>query len=138
MDEPIKVILEKCTGCTLCVRVCPFGAIKVENKKATIDLLKCNLCGACEPACKFDAIVIAKTQTAAAAGLSQYKDVWIFAEQKKGKIQSVSYELLGEGRKLADARKARLCAVLIGSNMDSAAAELVSPGADIVYLRSED
>ena len=30
----IKIVLEKCTGCTLCVRVCPFGAIKVENKKA--------------------------------------------------------------------------------------------------------
>jgi ferredoxin len=59
-DSKIKIILEKCTGCTLCVRICPFGAIKVENKKAVIDLSKCNLCGACVDSCKFAAIVLDK------------------------------------------------------------------------------
>jgi len=83
MDEKIKIILEKCTGCTLCVRVCPFGAIKIENKKAIIDLSKCNLCGACVDSCKFAAIVLDKS-TAEKKDLSAYKDVWVFCEQKKG------------------------------------------------------
>ena len=97
-DSKIKIILEKCTGCTLCVRVCPFGAIKVENKKAVIDLSKCNLCGACVDSCKFSAIVLNKG-TKELKDLSAYKDVWVFCEQKKGVIQTISFELLGEGKK---------------------------------------
>ena len=56
----ITVILNKCTGCTLCVRSCPFGAITMANKKAVIDMAKCTFCGACVTACKFNAIEIAK------------------------------------------------------------------------------
>ena len=56
-DEPIRIILEKCTGCRLCEKVCPYDAIHVVDKKAVVDE-KCTLCGACLEACKFDAIVI--------------------------------------------------------------------------------
>ena len=43
--------------------------------------------------------------------LSAYKGVWVFAEQREGKIMPVVIELLGEGRKLADAVGCELCAV---------------------------
>lgn len=132
--EPIQVILGKCTGCTLCVKVCPFDAIKMENKKAVIDLTKCTLCGACVEACKFDAIVIEEKKEKEKIDFSLYKDVWVFAEQKKGVIQSISYELLGKGRELADKLSSNLCAVLLGDNMEEASAELIARGADKVYL----
>ncbi len=48
----IKIILDKRVGCKLCIGTCPFGAIKVENKKAQI-LENCTLCGACVSSCKF-------------------------------------------------------------------------------------
>ncbi len=51
----IRVIEDKCTGCTLCVRACPFAAITMQDKLAVIGP-ECTLCGACVPACKFDAI----------------------------------------------------------------------------------
>lgn len=132
-ESRIKIILEKCTGCTLCVRVCPFGAIKIENKKAVIDLAKCNLCGACIDSCKFAAIVIDKGSVAK-KDLSAYKDVWVFCEQKKGVIQTISFELLGEGKKLANKLGGKLCAVLLGENIGSKADELAWRGADKVYL----
>jgi NADH-quinone oxidoreductase subunit F len=48
---------EKCTGCGLCVKVCPTQATSGEKKKAhTIDNNKCTRCGACIESCKFDAI----------------------------------------------------------------------------------
>ncbi len=132
-ESRIKVILEKCTGCTLCVRVCPFGAIKVENKKAVIDLSKCNLCGACPPACKFSAILLEKGVTVK-KDLSAYKDVWVFCEQKKGVIQTISYELLGEGKKLAKKLGGKLCAVILGDKIEAKADELAWRGADKIYL----
>lgn len=50
---------EKCTGCTLCERVCPVKAVKGELKKIhEIDKAVCIKCGLCYKACKFDAINI--------------------------------------------------------------------------------
>ena len=55
-NDPIKVLDEKCVGCSLCAKSCPFGAIVMEDRLARIDLTKCTLCGACVEACRFDAI----------------------------------------------------------------------------------
>ena len=134
-EDPIKIILDNCVGCKLCVKACPFAAITMVDKKAVIDLTKCTLCGACVKACKFEAIEM-KEKPAPAGGvdLSAYRDVWVFAEQIDGKIQTVTCELLGEGRKLADALGMKLCAVLIGSNITPTAQELIHRGADVVYV----
>ncbi len=132
----IQVLNEKCVGCGLCVKACPFGAIVLTNKKAVVDLHKCTLCGACATACKFNAIIVEKPAAAAAASkdFSAYKGVWVFAEQKKGKIQSVAFELVGKARELADKLNTHVGAVLIGHGMDIAAQELICSGADTVYV----
>lgn len=132
-QELIIIIEEKCSGCKLCIKACPFGAIVIEDKVAKIDLTKCNLCGACVDACKFDAIEI-KKRIVTGRDLSGYRDVWVFAEQVDGKIQSITYELLGEGRKLADDSGMSLCAILLGSGISKKAQELVFRGAEKVYV----
>lgn len=70
--------------------------------------------------------------------LNDYAGVWIFAEQREGELQSVGLELLGEGRKLACALDKELDAVLFGRDMERAAQELITYGADKVYLVSEE
>lgn len=141
----IRVILDKCTGCTLCVKSCPFAAIKMEDatileegkrarKKAVIDLNTCTLCGACLPSCKFKAIEIAHEKREV-KGKEAFKGVWVFAEQREGKVQSVAYELLTEGRNLAEDLKEELCAVLCGeASIEEEVDHLFSYGADRVYL----
>jgi len=129
----IRVIKEKCTGCKLCIKSCPFGAIEVKDKLALIDLAKCNLCGACVPVCKFVAIEL-KKEHGPAKDLSGYKDVWVFCEQKKGKIQSVSWELLGEGKKLADKLNCDLCGIILGSDIEGEARSIIHRGAKKVYM----
>ena len=58
---PIHIVIEKCTGCTMCVKVCPFDAIRIMDRIAVIDYNKCTLCGACVDACKVKAILLEKT-----------------------------------------------------------------------------
>ncbi len=130
----IRILLDKCTGCTLCVKSCPFGAITMQDKKAVIDFGKCTLCGACVATCKFKAIELTTCKVAPKADLSSYKGVWVFAEQKKGDVQSVVYELLGKGRELANDLGTELACILIGDGIGAKAQELFSRGADKVYL----
>ena len=66
--------------------------------------------------------------------LTDYKGVWIFAEQQDGQLLGVAIELLGEGRRLADELGVELCAVLMGSDVQGLAQELVTYGADKVYV----
>jgi electron transfer flavoprotein alpha subunit len=132
---PIQVILEKCTGCTLCLKVCPFDAIRMMDKKASIDLNKCTLCGACVPACKFKAILLEKTQSKGVLPhIKDYKGVWVFIEQKNGKVQSVAYELLGKAHELAAKLNTQVSGVLIGNKLDDQLDELIWHGADNIYL----
>lgn len=127
----VSVILDKCKGCTKCVKSCPFTAITMENKKAVIGG-GCTGCGQCVDVCPFGAIE--KTDDAkAGADLSAYHGVWVFAEQREGKLMQVAIELLGEGKKLAAAVGCELCAVLCGQGVENLADELFAYGADKVY-----
>ena len=132
-QDPIRVIELKCVGCGKCVKVCPFGTITLDARLAKIDLTKCTLCGACAEACSFEALELQQKE-AGGQDLSAYRDVWVFAEQTDGHVESVTYELLGQGRKLADDLGMQLCAVLLGHGVEPQSRELIARGADKVYL----
>ncbi|MGQ4914807.1 MAG: 4Fe-4S binding protein [Candidatus Asgardarchaeia archaeon] len=52
----------KCTGCTLCVQVCPWSAIHMEGKIAISDPSKCYGCGLCTSVCPVDAISLVEVK----------------------------------------------------------------------------
>lgn len=130
----IVIKKEKCTGCETCLASCPFDAIEIKEEKAFINEY-CNECKACLEVCQEGAIKEIQrtgTVTSHALPVTDYKGVWVFAEQREGKVASVSFELLGVGRKLTDELETELSAVLLGSD-ETEAKELIKWGADRVY-----
>lgn len=145
MQEPLKIYEDKCTGCGLCIKACPFSALTLEpregrglpeSKFKNIAVVNeaCTACGACLPTCKFDALELQEIQTVGGDNIEDYSGVWVFAEQRGGVIQDVAFELLSEGRKLADKLGEELSAVLMGFNVREKAQTLIDWGADQVYL----
>ncbi|MFC2033824.1 electron transfer flavoprotein subunit alpha/FixB family protein [Chloroflexota bacterium] len=66
--------------------------------------------------------------------MSEYKGVMVYGEVSEGKLSTMSAELLGCGRGLADNLKAELSIVIIGNNVSNIAQEAITSGADKVYV----
>ncbi|EAX47960.1 electron transfer flavoprotein, alpha subunit [Thermosinus carboxydivorans Nor1] len=130
----IKVIKDQCVSCGACVSTCPFGAIIMESDNKAFITEACTACGACIDACPVGAIIREEEEKTAAADKDQYKGVWVFIEQVGGQARGVGLELLGEGRKLADALGQELAGVIIGDKVEHLAKEAFACGADKVYL----
>lgn len=129
----IKIILDKCVGCGLCIKACPLAVIELRDMKAVIDLDKCNLCGACIESCTFKAIKIER-KAIVQDDISSYKGVWVFAEQRDGIIASVVFELLAKAKELAKDLNTYVGAVFLGSGISHKAEELIHRGADKVFV----
>lgn len=65
---------------------------------------------------------------------SNYKHVFVFAEQRDGQIQPVALELLGKARDLADVLGEKVVAAFLGSNITDKAKDLIAYGADEVIV----
>lgn len=66
--------------------------------------------------------------------LDEYRGVWVFAEQRDGKLMDVALELVGEGSRIAEQLETEVTAVLLGHNMKDQAEELIKNGADkVIY-----
>ncbi len=127
----LRVILEKCTGCGICVKACKEKAITLKNKKAHIDLDKCTLCKICIETCPFKAIKLTELKKASA---EKREGVWVFAEQRKGKIHPVVFELLGKGKELATKKNTYLGCVFLGAEeMKPQLKELEKRGAEKIF-----
>jgi electron transfer flavoprotein alpha subunit len=73
-----------------------------------------------------------------ATGDGKYGEVWVFVEHFHGKPIQVSWELLGEGRRLSKIYGTKLGAVVIGNRVDHLAKEAFVHGADKVYLVEDE
>ncbi len=131
----IYIDADACTGCELCLPSCPFNAIEMREDKAVI-LDNCTLCNACLEVCPVDAIHKVEEKVTAPhkpCVIEEYAGVWVFAEQRKGVLQSVTLELLGEGKKLAATLGEELCAVILGDGIRQEAETLLYYDVDKVY-----
>ena len=69
------------------------------------------------------------------ADIAAFKDVWVFCEQREGKLMPTDFELISKGRDLANELGVNLCGLLLGGEgIESVAKELGGYGADKVIV----
>ena len=66
--------------------------------------------------------------------INEFKDIWVFCEQRNGVLMNTDFELISEGRKLADERGSQLVGILLGHNVEGLAKELGGYGEDKVIV----
>jgi len=93
----------------------------------------CTACGACLPECPVEALSLPETKVEE-VDLSAYRGVWFWVEQFRGQASSVSWEMAGKGRDLADELGAALTACVLGEGVEHIAQEAICYGADRVFL----
>lgn len=57
IPHSVKLVTEKCTGCTRCMISCPVEAVRLKNNRAVIYADKCIDCGECIRVCPYGAHV---------------------------------------------------------------------------------
>jgi len=128
----LEINKEECIGCEACVDVCPFGALSMVDGVAEVDE-QCTACGPCLDVCPADALSLAERPEAAAEDLRAYQGVWVWVEQFQGEAASISWEMVGQGRRLADQRGTTLTACVVGHNVEHVAKQAIAYGADRVF-----
>ena len=129
----LLIDIDACIGCGLCDENCAFDAIHVVDGVAEVNE-NCTLCGGCIDFCEVGALQMEGVEREVGDDLSSWSGIWVFAEYRNGRIAPVTYELLGAGRKLADKKNVALAAVLLTDKTGDIPAELISYGADKVYV----
>ncbi len=128
----IKVDKKTCTGCGICKKACLYDAIDIIDGKAVINE-NCIFCGACIDVCRFNSIRISGIDEEE-KDFSGYSGVCVYLEANGSTLSDVGFELVSEGRKLADKLGAGLSALAVGSSIKESAVEAFDYGLDKLYL----
>ena len=128
----VWVEVDLCSGCKRCVRACPYGAVEMKEGKAQVQD-RCTSCGACLQVCKEKALQT-DAKPREIPDFSDWKGVWVFAEQRGGQLNKVSLELLGKAQELGAALGQGVSAVLLGDGVEGLSSRLIEHGAETVHL----
>jgi electron transfer flavoprotein alpha subunit/NAD-dependent dihydropyrimidine dehydrogenase PreA subunit len=133
---PVWVEVDLCSGCKRCVRTCPYGAVEMTEGKAHV-LDRCTSCGACLQVCKEKALQT-DVKEKEIPDFSDRKGVWVFAEQRDGRLNRVTLELLGKARELGSTLNQGVSGLLFGDRVADLAEILIDYGAESVYLAEHE
>lgn len=130
----LEYMKEKCCSCGLCERVCPFGAIEMQEGFPCIKE-NCTECGICAEKCPVNAFGIEKSETKAGKK-EEYKGFWVVGLEEEGeRLSKVTLELLSKARELADVKKEAVTLLVKGTQAcENWKKEALKVGCDRILL----
>ncbi|HWP51173.1 MAG TPA: electron transfer flavoprotein subunit alpha [Clostridia bacterium] len=134
----LKFNATACDLCEKCLQKCPFGALSVESNTIVINE-NCRMCGVCIKVCPQHALTFEQKPLKTAAEKNCWKNILVYAEQEDSEIHPVTYELIGEARRLANKVGYKVYAVIVGGNGTVKNAEKLLPyGVQEVFTYEDD
>ncbi len=141
--EVAEIMPDRCIGCQICIGECPVGAIELSPEGvAVINPEVCIGCGKCNEVCPVGAVKFERKKRPRKAvppkgppsAESEYQGVAVFIEIMNEQGASVSWELIGKARQLAETLKTKVMGFLPGSAVDEIAKEAIAYGCDEVHI----
>lgn len=118
------------------VKTCPFGAISYSEEKGLSIGMACKVCKVCVR--KSEGAITYEEEKVRGVDKSQWNGILVFADNYKGRIHNVTFELLGKAKELAAVTGHKVMALMIGHNIVEASRELYAYGADEVYVYDDE
>jgi electron transfer flavoprotein alpha subunit len=136
----LEIDRELCIGCEACIDACAFGALRLDDDEIAVVNDNCTACGACIDECPVEALRLpaAEPLPVLTDDVEAYQGVWFWVEQFNGQAGSISWEMAGKGRELADLLGTTLTACVLGQNVEAIAHQAIAYGADRVFLVDDD
>ena len=131
----LKIDPDKCTLCGVCVDICPFGALTMDDSRITVNE-GCRMCRLCVKQCPEGAVSISEEK--AEADKDEWQGYLVFIEFAEGRMHPVSLELIGKARQLSARKKMPIRAVVVGSGTSGVPAKLLEYGVDDVYVYDDE
>lgn len=136
--ELLRIDPQACTLCGLCAEKCPFGSLILQDGQIKV-LDTCRSCGVCVRSCPENALRLAKPEEHDTVDKSQWNDFLIIAEQERGEIHPVTFELIGEALKMAEKVDYKVHVLLIGGpGTEKNAGQLLYYGVNQVFVYEDD
>lgn len=126
---------EACIGCEACVAVCSYAALEMMDGIAVVNA-NCTACAACIDVCPVGALSLPERRRRGVS-VDDYRGVWVWVEQFGGSAHPISWEMMGQGRRLADELRVSLTACVLGEGMASVAQDAIAYGADRVLVADD-
>jgi electron transfer flavoprotein alpha subunit len=118
------------------IKICPFGALEINNGKVEINGA-CKLCKLCVKNGPMGAVKYIEEEIKE-IDKSLWNGVAVYVDHVDGEIHPVTFELIGKARELAAKVKHEVYAVFIGNNISSKAEELLHYGVDKVFVYDKE
>ncbi len=119
------------------IKICPFGAISYNGKELEISSA-CKMCKLCVKRGPKGIVEYAEEEQKG-IDKSQYRGVTVYVDHNGKSVHRVTYELIGKAKELAAVTGHPVYALMIGTDIENEARELLYYGVDkvFVYDRSE-
>jgi len=130
----IVIHMDKIADPAAAMKLCPFGAMTLENGQLTINAAckMCRLCVKKGPAGAFEVVEMAAPADDFDA--SAWRGIAVYVEHEQGRIHPVTLELLGKARELARKSPQPVYGLFIGNHIEARADELPAYDADEIFV----